>query len=91
MILIGPTPEQAPGVTINPGNVEREVRLRKGTLHLGQGVFRERMKGLVQYAHVLFPMLLKPGALIVKGEIPEKVRGLAGEAVKHGSDIRFVN
>jgi hypothetical protein len=42
------------------------------------------MKRLVKHKHILPPVLLKPGTLIMEGEIPEKLRGLTGESFKHG-------
>jgi hypothetical protein len=84
MVLIRAAAEKASGVPIDPGDVQSEVLLREGTPHLSKGIFGQRVKRLVEHTHILLPVFLKPGALIMEREIPEKLRGLASESFKHG-------
>ena len=83
VVLIRPAAEEATGIAVDARDVQ--IKIREGPVfhHQGAGVFSEGVKGFVEDTEVLILMLLKPGALVMKAELPEELSGFLGKAVKH--------
>ena len=84
MVLIGPPAEKPPGVPVDAGHMQLEAPAGETLLHQGGGVGGQGLEGPVQKLLKLLLMGQKPGPLVMKGQLPQKVAGLGGESFKHG-------
>ena len=83
MVLIGAAPVEPPGVTIDPGDVEVQPEFGKLLLHRGVDLFPQLPHGAGHQGQVLLLAGLKPAALIVEADAPQKVHRLLGKSLKH--------
>ena len=83
VVLVGSPAEEPPCVPVDAGDVALNVQLGKALLQQRAGLFGQVLEGLVQAALKLLFMFEKPGALVVKAQLPQKFPGLLGKALKH--------
>ena len=82
MVLIGPPAIEPPGVPVDPGDVELKGLVRVFGLDQRQSVPAKLVEGLLQHPEELLPVLLEPGPLVMKRQIPQKLARLGGKAAE---------